>query len=155
MRWRTAGRRAGHCRRAGARFSVTTRRSGNTKDRPRIPQLRPLPTVIAITADGGAWLKPSVLSTTAPKTITISIVQTALPGGGQLAGTFLGQLLLVSDLGITATVNVTVNVGDSTFTEQSPLNFVMPFGGANPLPQIVTVAASDNSAIPRGRYLQF
>jgi hypothetical protein len=104
-------------------------------------------TVTPITADGGAWLKPSVLSTTAPKTITVSIVQTALPGGGQLAGTFLGQLLLVSDVGITATVNVTVNVSDSTFSQVNPLNFVMPFGGANPLPQILTVAANDGSNI--------
>ena len=104
-------------------------------------------TITPITADGGLWLKTSVLSTSAPKAITVSIVQTALPGGGQLAGTFLGQLLLVSDLGITATINVTVAVGDSTFTQLNPLNFVMPFGGANPLPQILTVAASDNSAI--------
>src|SRR5262249_22563551 len=104
-------------------------------------------TITPITADGGLWLKPSVLATTAPKTITVSIIQTALPKGGQLAGTFLGQLLLVSDLGITATVNVTVNVGDSVFTQINPINFVMPFGGANPLPQIVTVASSDNSAI--------
>lgn len=56
-------------------------------------------------------------------------------------------MLLVSDLGITATVNVTVAVGDSVFAQVNPLNFVMPFGGANPLPQILTVAASDNSAI--------
>lgn len=108
-------------------------------------------TITPITADGGLWLKPSVVSTsattTAAKAVTISIVQTALPGGGQLAGTFLGQLLLVSSTGVTQTVNVTVAVGDSTFTQLNPLNFVMPFGGANPLPQILTVAASDNSAI--------
>jgi len=104
-------------------------------------------TITPITADGGAWLKPNVLSTTTPKILTITIVQTALPGAGQLPGTYLGQLLLVSDLGITATVNVTVAVGDSVITQVNPLNFVMPFGGANPLPQILTVTASDNSAI--------
>ncbi len=104
-------------------------------------------TVTPITADGGLWLKPNVLATTAPKTLTITVVQTALPGAGQLAGTFLGQLLLVSDTGITATVNVTVNVGDSVITQVNALNFVMPFGGANPLPKILTISSSDNSAI--------
>jgi hypothetical protein len=104
-------------------------------------------TITPITADGGLWLKPNILITTAPKTLTITVIQTALPGGGQLAGTFLGQLLLVSDTGISATVNVTVNVGDSVFTQVNPLNFVMPFGGANPLPQILTISASDNAAL--------
>jgi hypothetical protein len=104
-------------------------------------------TITPITAGGGAWLKSNILATTAPKTITVSIIKTALPGGGQLAGTFLGQLLLVSDLGITATVNVSVAVGDSVITQVNPLNFVLPFGGANPLPQILTVTSSDNSSI--------
>jgi hypothetical protein len=104
-------------------------------------------TITPITADGGLWLKPNVLVTTTPKTLTITVVQTALPGAGQIAGTYLGQLLLVSDTGISATVNVTANVGDSVFTQVNPLNFVMPFGGANPLPQILTVTSSDNSAI--------
>jgi hypothetical protein len=104
-------------------------------------------TITPITADGGLWLKPSLVSTSAPKTITVTIIQTALPGAGQLPGTYLGQLLLVSDLGLTATVNVTVAVGDSVVTQVNPLNFVMPFGGANPLPQILTVTASDNAAI--------
>jgi len=104
-------------------------------------------TVTPITADGGAWLKPSALTGTAPKAITVTVIQTALPGGGVIPGTYLGQLLFVSDLGMTATVNVTVAVGDSVITQVNPLYFVMPFGGANPLPQILTVTASDNSAI--------
>src|SRR5258708_24130837 len=75
------------------------------------------------------------------------VVEGGVPGGGQGGGAFLGKLRLVADTGITATVNVTVNVGDSVITQVNALNFVMPFGGANPLPKILTISSSDNSAI--------
>ncbi len=99
-------------------------------------------TITPSTADGGAWLKPSVLSSTAPKTITVTIVPADLPGAGKLTGTFVGQLLLEA-AGDTTTIPVTVTVGDGVFAQLNPLNFVMPFGGANPLPQILTVATND------------
>ncbi len=94
------------------------------------------------TADGGAWLTPSVLAGSAPKTITVSIEPAALPGAGQIAGTYVGQLLLETGTD-TATIPVTVTVGDGVFTQLNPLNFVMPFGGANPLPQLLTVGTND------------
>ncbi len=99
-------------------------------------------TITPSTSDGGAWLKPSILLGTAPKIVTVSIIQTALPGGGLQAGTFVGQLLLEA-AGDSATVPVTVTVSDTGFTQLNPLNFVMPLGGANPLPQILTVAGID------------
>lgn len=98
------------------------------------------------TADGGAWLKPSVVSGTGPKTITVSIVPVNLPGAGQIPGTYVGQLLLEAGTD-TTTIPVTVTVGDGVLTQLNPLNFEMPFGGANPLPQILTVATNDVAKI--------
>ncbi|HVO60743.1 MAG TPA: hypothetical protein VMT53_07390 [Terriglobales bacterium] len=100
----------------------------------------------ASTADGGAWLTSSVASGTAPSTISIGVDPTQLPGGGALAGTFIGELTLVA-AGDTSTIPVTVTVGASAFTQANPISFTMPFAGANPLPQIVTVATTDNSTI--------
>jgi hypothetical protein len=101
-------------------------------------------TITPITADGGAWLKPSVTSSTAPKTVSVEIVPANLPSGGALTGTFTGELL-VEAAGDTATIPIIVTVGDGIFVQMNPLNFVMPLGGANPLPQILTVASNDNA----------
>ena len=98
------------------------------------------------TADGGAWLTATSLSGTAPKTVSVEINPLNLPGGGQIDGTFAGQLLLVAGSD-TTTIPVTVTVGSAVFTQMNPLNFVMPVGGANPLPQLLTVASIDNSAL--------
>jgi len=95
------------------------------------------------TADGGAWLKPSALAGTAPKTLSIAIVPAELPNAGKIPGTFNGQLLFTTTAGDTASVPVTVTVGAAVFTQMNPLNFVMPVGGANPLPQILTVTSTD------------
>lgn len=102
-------------------------------------------TLTPTTADGGDWLLPSAVKGTAPKTLTIKIAPALLPNKGQIAGTYTGQLLFATSSGDTASVPVTVTVGDGVFTQLNPLNFVMPVGGANPLPQILTVA-SNNSA---------
>jgi hypothetical protein len=40
-----------------------------------------------------------------------------------------------------------VTVGTADFAQINSLNFVMPVGGANPLPQVITAAAIDNSAL--------
>jgi hypothetical protein len=106
-------------------------------------------TLTPTTADGGLWLSALPLSgtiTTAPKAITVKIAPAQLPGAGHIPGTYVGQLLFQSPSG-TATVSVIVTVGAAVFDQVEPLNFVMPVGGANPLPQLVTVAASDQSAI--------
>ena len=104
-------------------------------------------TLTPTTADGGLWLVPSILSgLTTPKTVTIKINTTVLPGAGHIPGNYIGQLLLQSASG-TATVGVVVTVGTSVFAQVNPLSFVMQVGGANPLPQVLTATAIDNSVI--------
>jgi hypothetical protein len=103
-------------------------------------------TVTPTTADGGLWLTATPLSTTAPKALTVSVTVALLPGGGVQPGTFTGQLLLKAT-GSIATVPVTVTVGKAVFAQVNPISFVMPFGGANPLPQVLTIPASDGSTI--------
>jgi len=98
------------------------------------------------TADGGAWLGVTPASGSAPKSLTVSVNVANLPGGGVLAGTFTGQLLLEAAGGI-ATVPVTVTVGKAVFAQVNPISLVTPFGGANPLPQILTISTADNSAL--------
>src|SRR5208337_1241493 len=37
--------------------------------------------------------------------------------------------------------------GSSTFEQVNAISFTMPFGGANPLPQILNIESTDNSAV--------
>jgi Viral BACON domain len=94
------------------------------------------------TSDGGNWLRASPRNGTAPTTVTISVTPSALPGGGALAGTFVGQVSFAAASG-TVTVPVAVYVGDAVFWQVNPINFTMPVGGANPLPQILSIASAD------------
>ncbi|MGB9073788.1 MAG: hypothetical protein WCC22_14205 [Terriglobales bacterium] len=104
-------------------------------------------TLTPSTADGGAWLLPTPLSgTSTPKTITVKINPTALPGSGKIAGTYVGQLLFQAASG-SASVPVVVTVGPGAFSQINPISFVMPFGGANPLPQVLSIATDDNSSV--------
>ena len=98
------------------------------------------------TSDGGAWLTASASSGTAPSTISIGISASHLPGGGSTAGTYVGQLLFKCS-GDSITVPVAVTVGSSVFVQVNPLSFTTPFGGANPLTQILNVETTDNSVI--------
>ena len=102
-------------------------------------------TVTPITADGGLWLTTTPTITNAPHTLTVAVNVLNLPGGGSIAGTYNGQLLIQSTTGSLATVPVTVTVGKSAFAQINPINFVMPFGGANPLPQVLTIPSTDGS----------
>lgn len=103
-------------------------------------------TVSTSTADGGAWLSATPGSGTAPSIATISVTAANLPGGGALAGTFAGQVVFET-AGDTTTVPVTVTVGTAVFTQMNPVSFTMPFGGANPLPQVLNISATDESTI--------
>jgi hypothetical protein len=103
-------------------------------------------TVKPITEDGGLWLTATPLTTSAPKSITVAVNVLNLPNGGAQPGTFTGQLLLQSSASI-ATVPVTVTVGTAVFAQVNPISFVMPFGGPNPLPQVLTIPMTDNSVI--------
>ena len=93
------------------------------------------------TSDGGAWLTISAESGTAPSNPTVSVVPGNLPGGGLVAGTFSGQIILKYDGG-SVTVPVSMVVGANVFRQIDPLSFTMTYGGANPLPQVITVAST-------------
>jgi hypothetical protein len=93
-----------------------------------------------MTADGGNWLVPSALSGTAPSTITVSVNAQNLPNEGLVAGQFSGQLLFQSSSS-SVTVPVSVVLGTSGFTQLGPLNFSMPYAGANPLTQALHVTS--------------
>src|SRR6202521_5178555 len=101
-------------------------------------------TLATSTADGGNWLTATPVSGTAPSAVSIGVTVSQLPGGGAVAGEYIGQLVFQTS-GDTTTIPVTVTVGAAPFTQLNPLSFTMPFGGANPLSQVVNVAAIDNS----------
>jgi hypothetical protein len=96
------------------------------------------------TSDGGAWLQASPLTGTAPSTVTVSIVPQSLPGGGLIAGTYCGQVIFQTT-GDVGTVPVCAVVGPNVFAQVNPLSFTMPTGGANPLPQVITIASTGSN----------
>ena len=98
-------------------------------------------TATKTTADGGNWLTVSPLSGTAPTTVTVSVSTGSLPGQGLLAGTYCGQVVFKTT-GDTGTVPICVLVGANVFRQVNPINFTMPLGGANPLPQVLTIAST-------------
>ena len=95
----------------------------------------------ASTADGGAWLTVSPASGSAPATINVCVTPTALPGGALLAGTFTGEILLQSASGV-GTIPIVMAVGSSVFEQVNPISFTKAAGGANPLPQVLTIAST-------------
>src|ERR1019366_3939131 len=96
------------------------------------------------TADGGNWLTASALSGTAPSTVSVSITPSALSSNGLAAGTFNGQIVLQTT-GDEVTIPVSVTVGPSIFAQVNAINFTMPQGGGNPLPQILAVASTGSN----------
>jgi len=121
-----------------------------TKGNPPPPQELPIRnagtgtlewTATTSTSDGGAWLNISATSGVAPAIPTVSVVPANLPGGGLVAGTFSGQILLQLN-GSFATVPVSMVVGANVFRQINPLNFTMTYSGANPLPQVITSAST-------------
>ena len=98
-------------------------------------------TATTSTSDGGAWLNISAANGTAPSNPTVSVVPANLPGGGLVAGTFSGQIILQLN-GSLATVPVSMVVGANVFRQINPLNFTMTYGGTNPLPQVITAAST-------------
>ena len=105
----------------------------------------------SLTSDGGNWLTVSAASGTAPEFITVAIVPGSLPGGGLVEGYFGGQLLLRSGYS-TVTIPVTVQVGKAVFGQINGLAFTMPQGGADPLPQVLTVTFIGGGAAPFSAY---
>ncbi len=103
----------------------------------------------AISADGGAWITLSSTSGTAPSTPSVGIDPTELPGGGQLVGTFTGQVILTSGTD-SVTVPITVAVGDTgsnpVFRQVNPINFTKSLNSTSqPLSQVISVASTGAS----------
>jgi hypothetical protein len=98
----------------------------------------------ASTADGGNWLTLSAASGIAPTTVNVGITPANLPGGGLVAGTFCGQVVFLTT-GDSATIPVCATVGANVFNQMNPLSFNMPFGGANPLPQVLSMTSTGNN----------
>src|SRR5262249_13149754 len=48
--------------------------------------------------------------------------------------------------GSQVTIPVSVTVGTTVFRQVNPLSFTMPFGGSNPLPQILSVMSTSESS---------
>ncbi len=94
------------------------------------------------TSDGGAWLTISSASGTAPSAPLVSVVPTSLPGGGLVAGTFTGQIILTGSTGDRVTIPVSMVVGASVFRQVNPLDFNMTYSGAHPLPQVVNITST-------------
>jgi chitobiase/beta-hexosaminidase-like protein/BACON domain-containing protein len=93
------------------------------------------------TADGGSWLSVSAASGTAPSNVSVAVNPKNLPGNGLVAGTFVGQVALQST-GSRVTVPITFVVGPNVFRQVNPLSFTKVYGGANPLPQVITIAST-------------
>lgn len=98
-------------------------------------------TVKASTADGGAWLTVTPASGKAPSNVTVSVTTSKLPGQGLLTATYNGQVVFTTGTDV-VTIPVSVTVGPNVFSQLNAISFVMPQGGANPLPQILPVAST-------------
>jgi hypothetical protein len=98
-------------------------------------------TASVTTADGGAWLHLSAAAGTAPSVITVSVVPANLPTNGLTPGVFVGQVVLKNGTSV-VTVPVSFTVGDAVFRQVAGLNFTKAYGGADPLPQVVTIAST-------------
>ena len=96
------------------------------------------------TSDGNKWLAISATSGNAPATVGVGIVTGALPGGGLVAGTFIGELVVKSATGST-TIPVSVTVGSNVFVQVPALTFTKTFGGANPASQSFNIAGTGSS----------
>ncbi len=98
-------------------------------------------TVTASTSDAGPWLSVSTPAGTAPSFVTVQVSVPNLPNGGLIAGTFVGELVFQA-AGTSVTVPVSVVVGDSILSQVNAIAFTKVFGGADPLPQTLSIAST-------------
>jgi hypothetical protein len=100
-------------------------------------------TSTTITADGGKWLRISPVTGTTPSVVSVQVNNSALPGKGKIAGTFVGQELFKTATG-NVTVPVSVTVGSSVFVELNALTFSAKVG-VNPQPQTVAIDSTGSN----------
>ena len=95
------------------------------------------------TTNSGNWLTVSAPNGTAPATLMVGVNVAALPGGGLVAGTYNGEVVVraINGLG-SATVPVSVVIGDTVFSQLTGLTFTKQLGVQNPLPQTFTVTST-------------
>ena len=98
-------------------------------------------TLTRSTADAGNWLQASAPAGTAPSLVSVTVVKQNLPGMGLVAGTFIGQLVFQTT-GSRVTVPVSVVVADNVLSQVNAISFTKPFTGADPLPQVLTIAST-------------
>ena len=101
-------------------------------------------TAAASTSDGGNWLTVSSHSGSAPSTVSVGVVNSALPGSGLVAGNFTGQVVFQSS-GSSVTIPVSVVIGSSVFVPITPLTFSMTLGAGNPPSQNFTGASTGSA----------
>ncbi|MBL8211016.1 MAG: hypothetical protein JNK87_09910 [Bryobacterales bacterium] len=98
-------------------------------------------TLTTTTADNRPWLSAAPANGTTPSTLEVRVNHNNLPSIVLVTKTVVGQLLFRSANG-SVTIPVTVTVGPDTFQQVNGLSFSKPFGGPNPLPQVVTIASA-------------
>lgn len=102
-------------------------------------------TASATTADNGGWLVLSATSGTGDTMLEVSVDPSKLPENVSVAGTYTGQVLLRTGTD-TATVPVTVQVGDAVFEQVNPLYFNKTYkSDSNPTAQVITVASTGDN----------
>ena len=72
------------------------------------------------TSDGGDWLTVSASSGTAPSLLGVGVSVANLPGGGLIAGHFIGELVLSQGSGGSVTIPVSVVVGANILRSGEP-----------------------------------
>jgi hypothetical protein len=126
----------------GLTFSMTT--SGLTPPA-QLVQIRNAGTgtltfgAVASTSDGGKWITLSATGGNAPYLLNVGVNPAALPGGGAVPGNYTGQVVLQTT-GDTVTIPISFSVGANVFGQINPLTFSKVYGGANPLPQVITLS---------------
>lgn len=102
-------------------------------------------TATATTADNGGWLVLSASSGMGDTMLQVSVDPSKLPENVSIAGTYTGQVLLRTGTD-TATVPVTVQVGDAVFEQINPLYFNKTYkSDSNPPAQVITVASTGDN----------
>jgi hypothetical protein len=96
--------------------------------------------VASTTASSPKWLKVLPATGTNAGTYTVSVTNSALPGKGLIAGTYIGQQVLKATTG-RVTIPVVVTVGDPVFVQLPTVTFNTTVG-VNPASQVISIAST-------------
>lgn len=93
------------------------------------------------TADGGNWISASAASGSAGDFLTVGVSVSDIPNAGLLAGTYIGNILIQTS-GSSVSIPISVTVGVNVLNQINPLYVAKAFGGADPLPQVLTIGST-------------